>query len=58
MFGIGYAVQAVIKVVGALPRVFRNPGGVIAALKHSDNFSLAAFLASFAGLFKVTIKST
>ncbi|XP_062601770.1 transmembrane protein 135-like isoform X1 [Saccostrea cucullata] len=52
MFGLGFLVQGGVKVLGALPRIYKNPGAVLHALKHQDNFRLGAFLGCFSAIFK------
>ena len=53
MFGIGYAINAVIKLLSSLPVVLKKPSALLNALKHRDNVKLGAFLGSFVGIFKV-----
>ncbi|XP_011435666.2 transmembrane protein 135 isoform X2 [Magallana gigas] len=53
MFGLGYLVQGGVKLLGALPRIYRNPSAVWHAIKHQDNFKLGAFLGCFSAIFKI-----
>ena len=50
---IGYVIQGTTKLLGALPKLFRNPRAILLAIKHPDNFRLAAFLGYFFAIFKV-----
>ncbi|WAR08065.1 TM135-like protein [Mya arenaria] len=52
MFGIGYGVQAVIKLLSSLPGVFKRPKTVISALMNKANVQLGAFLASLVGIYR------
>lgn len=54
MFGLGYLVQGGVKLLGALPRIYKNPSAVWHAIKHQDNFKLGAFLGCFSAIFKVS----
>lgn len=54
MFGLGYLVQGGVKLLGALPRIYKNPSAVWHAIKHQDNFKLGAFLGCFSAVFKVS----
>ena len=51
---LGYVIQGTIKLLGALPKLFRNPRAILLAIKHPDNFRLAAFLGCFSAIFKVS----
>lgn len=53
MFGLGYLVQGGVKLLGALPRIYRNPSAIWHAIKHQDNFKLGAFLGCFSAIFKI-----
>ena len=55
MFGIGYGLQAVVKLISSISQVFKQPKSMIKALVHTHNFQLGAFLASFVGLYRVGI---
>ncbi|XP_021352621.1 transmembrane protein 135-like isoform X2 [Mizuhopecten yessoensis] len=52
MFGLGFVIQGGIKVVSALPRLVKNPSALLQAVKHRDNFKLAAFLGCFNAVFR------
>lgn len=54
MFGLGYLVQGGVKLLGALPRIYKNPSAIWHAIKHQDNFKLGAFLGCFSAVFKVS----
>ena len=56
MFGIGFGVQAVLKLLRALSKLLSQPSALLQALKHSDNFKLGAFLGSYVAIFKVSEK--
>ena len=51
---LGYVIQVTIKLLGALPKLFRNPRAILVAIKHPDNFRLAAFLGCFSAILKVS----
>ena len=53
MFGAGYVIQAVIKLVSSLGRVLKQPKTVIQALFNKNNTQLGAFLGLFVGTYKV-----
>lgn len=55
MFGLGFLVQGGVKLLGALPRMHKNPKAILHALIHQDNFRLGAFLGCFSAIFKVSI---
>ncbi|XP_052241948.1 transmembrane protein 135-like isoform X4 [Dreissena polymorpha] len=52
MFGIGYVIQAVIKLLSTITKVFRRPKTVISALFNTTNLQLGAFLAGFVGIYR------
>ncbi|XP_048767436.2 transmembrane protein 135-like isoform X2 [Ostrea edulis] len=52
MFGLGFLVQGGVKLLGALPRMHKNPKAILHALIHQDNFRLGAFLGCFSAIFK------
>ncbi|XP_022082156.1 transmembrane protein 135-like isoform X2 [Acanthaster planci] len=51
-FAVGYAVQAALNLLRALPRVTTRPGLLVQALVRQDNFGLALFLSLFVGIFR------
>ncbi|XP_069126642.1 transmembrane protein 135-like isoform X2 [Argopecten irradians] len=52
MFGLGFLIQGGIKVVSVLPRLIKHPNALMQAVKHRDNFRLAAFLGCFNAVFR------
>ena len=54
MFVTGYCIQTVIRLFGQMASILRKPSQLITVLRHSDNYRLGAFLASFVGIFKVS----
>ncbi|XP_033741131.1 transmembrane protein 135-like isoform X2 [Pecten maximus] len=52
MFGLGFVIQGGIKVVSALPRLLKHPNALLQAVKHRDNFRLAAFFGCFNAVFR------
>ena len=57
MFGLGCGIQAALKLLRALPLMFKKPRAIFDALKHSDNLKLGAFLGSYVAAFKVKCES-
>ena len=53
MFVAGSVVQIVVRILPQLATLLRNPGKLITLLKNTENYQLAAFLATFTGAFKV-----
>jgi len=53
MFCGGFVVQGGIKLLGSIPRLVKHPGALWQAVKHRDNFRLAAFLGCFSAVFRV-----
>lgn len=51
LFCTGFAIQGVVKVLGAIPTMFRKPRHLLYALKHRDNFMFGAFIGSFAAIY-------
>ena len=54
-FGVGFCIQAAVKVIGALPSLFKKPSAIVKALGDKDNLHLGLFLGSYTALFKVWI---
>ena len=54
MFGAGYVIQALIKLVSLVGRVLKQPKAVIHALFNRNNTQLGAFLGLFVGTYKVS----
>ena len=54
MFGAGYVIQALIKLVSSVGRVLKQPKTVIHALFNRNNTQLGAFLGLFVGTYKVS----
>ena len=55
MFGVGYAVQAVLRLLRTLTKLFSRPRVLLEALTHADNFKLGAFLGVYVAVFKVPL---
>ncbi|XP_046583292.1 transmembrane protein 135-like [Haliotis rubra] len=53
LFGMGYAIQAGVKLLSALTRLHKQPRLLFDALFNKDNFRLGAFLGSFSALFRL-----
>ena len=54
-FGVGFCIQAAVKVIGALPSLFKKPSTIVKALRDKDNLHLGLFLGTYTALFKVCI---
>lgn len=54
MFGIGYSIQAVIKIISSIRYIIKHPKSVISSLTHTNNIEFGAFLASLVGLYRVS----
>ncbi|XP_078617428.1 transmembrane protein 135-like isoform X1 [Branchiostoma floridae x Branchiostoma japonicum] len=52
MFGVGYAVQAAVRVLSSLRASIRSPRRLLSCIINRNNLSLAAFLGGFVGIFK------
>eukprot|EP00058_Branchiostoma_floridae_P002542 XP_002588030.1 hypothetical protein BRAFLDRAFT_83008 [Branchiostoma floridae] len=52
MFGVGYAVQAAVRVLSSLQASIRSPRRLLSCIINRNNLSLAAFLGGFVGIFK------
>ncbi|CAH1798581.1 unnamed protein product [Owenia fusiformis] len=57
LFGVGYAIQAGVKVLGSLSKLFSNPSAVVKALIDRNNLNLGAFLASFLAIYRTVLCS-
>ncbi|XP_067675924.1 transmembrane protein 135-like [Haliotis asinina] len=53
LFGMGYAIQAGVKLLSALTRLHKQPRLLFDALFSKDNVRLGAFLGSFSALFRL-----
>ncbi|XP_046374302.2 transmembrane protein 135-like isoform X2 [Haliotis rufescens] len=53
LFGMGYLIQAGVKLLSSLTRLHKQPRLLFDALFNKDNFRLGAFLGSFSGLFRL-----
>ncbi|KAK6171259.1 hypothetical protein SNE40_019486 [Patella caerulea] len=52
MFGIGFAIQACVKVVSSFTKIIHQPKVLFSTLFHTDSFKLGAFLGSFSAVFR------
>ncbi|XP_038078043.1 transmembrane protein 135-like isoform X2 [Patiria miniata] len=51
-FAVGYAVQAALNLLRALPKIATRPGLLLQAFVRQDNFGLALFLSLFVAIFR------